>query len=155
MSDRESVINHLKIIHTWAEFARERDLQFFTAKHLEDIAQWSVDALNLLKEQEEQKQKWLQTIADTQLAISPTGYESEDELAKRGWEWNGLQIAWEIIAGEERSEHTRLVRCKDCAHGSLWCGNIKCVKPGMKKYEMDLHPVNWFCADGERRTDDA
>lgn len=52
MPDRETVITHLQIIHTWAEFARERDLQFFTAKHLEDIAQWSDDALNLLKEQE-------------------------------------------------------------------------------------------------------
>ena len=50
--DRETVITHLQIIHTWAEFARERDLQFFTAKHLEDIAQWSDDALNLLKKQE-------------------------------------------------------------------------------------------------------
>ena len=52
--DRETVITHLQIIHTWAEFARERDLQFFTAKHLEDIAQWSDDALELLKEQEAQ-----------------------------------------------------------------------------------------------------
>lgn len=50
--DRETVITHLQIIHTWAEFARERDLNFFTAKHLEDIAQWADDALNLLKEQE-------------------------------------------------------------------------------------------------------
>ena len=49
--DRETVITHLQIIHTWAEFARERDLQFFTAKHLDDIAQWADDALNLLKEQ--------------------------------------------------------------------------------------------------------
>ena len=54
MADRESVITHLQIIHTWAEFARERDLQFFTAKHLEDIAQWSDDALNLLKEQDDE-----------------------------------------------------------------------------------------------------
>ena len=52
--DRETVITHLQIIRTWAEFARERDLQFFTAKHLEDIAQWVDDALNLLKEQEEE-----------------------------------------------------------------------------------------------------
>ena len=52
MPDRESVITHLQIIHTWAAFARERDLQFFTAKHLEDIAQWSDDAIELLKEQE-------------------------------------------------------------------------------------------------------
>lgn len=52
MHDRELVITHLQIIHTWAEFARERDLQFFTEKHLEDIAQWADDALALLKEQE-------------------------------------------------------------------------------------------------------
>ena len=50
--DRETVITHLQIIHTWASFARERDLQFFTAKHLEDIAQWAYDAIALLKEQE-------------------------------------------------------------------------------------------------------
>ena len=52
MHDKKNVITHLQIIHTWAEFARERDLQFFTPKHLEDIAQWSDDAIALLKEQE-------------------------------------------------------------------------------------------------------
>lgn len=52
MPDMENVITHLQIIHTWAEFARERDLNFFTAKHLEDIAQWSDDAFAMLKEQE-------------------------------------------------------------------------------------------------------
>ena len=51
MADRESVITHLQIIHTWAEFARERDLQFFTAKHLEDIAKWTDDAIELLKQE--------------------------------------------------------------------------------------------------------
>ena len=49
MADKELVITHLQIIHTWADFARERDLQFFTAKHLEDIAQWSEDAIAMLK----------------------------------------------------------------------------------------------------------
>lgn len=48
----ETAITHLQIIHTWAEFARERDINFFTAKHLEDIAQWADDAIALLKEQE-------------------------------------------------------------------------------------------------------
>ena len=52
MPDRESVITHLQIIHTWAEFARERDLQFFTPKHLRDIAEWTDDAIKLLKDQE-------------------------------------------------------------------------------------------------------
>ena len=58
MADKELVITHLLIIHTWAEFARERDLQFFTKKHLEDIAQWSEDAINLLKEQKTVKPEW-------------------------------------------------------------------------------------------------
>ena len=50
MPDRESAITHLQIIRTWASFARERDLQFFTKKHLEDIEQWARDAIALLKE---------------------------------------------------------------------------------------------------------
>ena len=49
--DRETVITHLQIIHTWAEFARERDLNLFTAKHMEDIAQWADDALALINTQ--------------------------------------------------------------------------------------------------------
>lgn len=47
-----------------------------------------------------QKQKWLQNIADQQLAVSPTGYETEEGLAKRTGEWNGLQMAWEILTKE-------------------------------------------------------
>lgn len=55
MTDRETVITHLQIIHTWAEFARERDVQFFTPKHLEDMAEWTDDALALLKGQKAKK----------------------------------------------------------------------------------------------------
>ena len=51
--DRETVITHLQIIHTWALFARERNLNFFTARHLEDIAKWADNAIDLLKEQDE------------------------------------------------------------------------------------------------------
>jgi hypothetical protein len=53
MSNRGNAITHLMIIRTWASFARERDLQFFTAKHLENIVQWADDAISLLKEQED------------------------------------------------------------------------------------------------------
>lgn len=63
-----------------------------------------VGAIALLKSQQAeieqlkaQKQKWIQNIADQQLAASPTGYETEEELAKRTGEWNGLQMAWEIL----------------------------------------------------------
>ena len=53
MPDRESVTTHLHIIRTWASFAREHVLQFFTTKHLEDITTWADDAIELLKEQDE------------------------------------------------------------------------------------------------------
>ena len=69
MAEKELVITHLQIIHTWAEFARERDLQFFTKKHLEDITQWTTDALALLKEQEVEG-KWIY---------------GEDETGVDGW----------------------------------------------------------------------
>ena len=76
--DRETVMTHLQIIHTWAEFARERDLNFFTVKHLEDIAQWADDALNLLKEQEV-------TINELQNAygyLQKQFFEAQDKLLK-------------------------------------------------------------------------
>ena len=40
-----------------------------------------------------------------------------------------------------------LVRCKDCKH--WWYGNY-CDKHGKGQENAD-----WYCADGERRTDDA
>ena len=138
MIDREKVINAVETaFDVWIDDST--GLSWFKedeARHAKD------EVLALLKEQEEQKRKWLQTIADTQLAISPTGYESEDELAKRGGEWNGLQIAWEIIAGEERSEHPRLVRCKDCK----WRGTNACFCKARDDVQDD-----WFCSEGERK----
>ena len=115
------------------------------------------DAIELLKSQQAeiermkaQKQKWLQNIADQQLAVSPTGYETEEELTKRTGEWNGLQMAWEIIAGKERSEHQMLVRCKDCKWNSgygkgMYVCFCTCYKTGTP------HKDDWFCADGERK----
>ena len=64
MADKELVITHLQIIHTWASYAHERNLQFFTRKHLEDIAKWSGDALALLKEQAEKIRSLERTIED-------------------------------------------------------------------------------------------
>ena len=69
---------------------------------IECIAVLHDDALALLKEQEEQKRRWLQSIADNQLANSPT-YGKDDNVAywhKRGI-WDGLQIAWEILTEEK------------------------------------------------------
>ena len=106
-----------------------------------------------MKEQEEQKRKWLQTIADTQLAVSPTGYETDEELAKRTGEWNGLQMAWEIITGEERSEHPHIVRCKDCLHFV----HVRTDAIGHCTKDIScwvFRDMNWFCADGKKEQTD-
>ena len=136
MPDMEKVISDIEQQIRWIE-----EIECHKFPGWLNVTNAMRDALALLKEQEEQKWKWLQTIADTQLAISPTGYESEDEMAKREWEWNGLQIAWEIIAGEERSEHPRLVRCKDCKH---------ILPKGFCHKHSRKVTDDWFCADGER-----
>ncbi len=64
MTDRESAITHLMIISTWASFARERDLQFFTEKHLESMEAWADEAITLLKEQEEREKMICKGICD-------------------------------------------------------------------------------------------
>lgn len=92
--DREKVITHLMIIHTWAEFARKRDLQFFTAKHLENIAQWSDDALALLKEQKEKKDRLLRHISDVQYTMGGFADQTTDYDKGR---YDGLEAAWRII----------------------------------------------------------
>ena len=51
---REDVLTHLRIMHTWATFALEKKQNFFTSNHMKNIAQWTEDALALLKEQEEE-----------------------------------------------------------------------------------------------------
>ena len=46
------VIMHLKIVRIWADFARERDLMFFTEKHLENMVQWMDEAIEKLEDQQ-------------------------------------------------------------------------------------------------------
>ena len=94
--DRETVITHLQIIHTWAEFARERDLQFFTAKHLEDIAQWADDAIALLKEQQKTPVVFSQDDGSITTACGNCGWDLDKAYSRcpkcqRELDWNSLQ----------------------------------------------------------------
>ena len=50
--NRDDVIGHLQIMHTWATFALENDRDFFNAGHMKSIAEWTSDAIALLKDQE-------------------------------------------------------------------------------------------------------
>lgn len=52
MPNREKVITDLQIIHTWAEFALEKDLNFFEKPHIQDIKEWTEDAITLLQKQD-------------------------------------------------------------------------------------------------------
>lgn len=125
MPDRKSVITHLQIIHTWAAFARERDLQFFTAKHLEDIAQWSDDAIELLKEPEKQK-----FLVDEKGKITP------------------LPV---VIPNCPLKEQETVVRCKDCwkkGNPYLCRFDRDLEEHGSHRTEADN---DWFCADGEAK----
>ena len=121
MPDRESVITHLQIIHTWASFARERDVQFFTPKHLEDIAEWADDALELIHDQQ------------SQIAMLVVAQHELCEMMK------------------EQPEVVRCKDCINCVkepNGELYCDILAVgYEPlGSKKVNAD-----WFCADGERQ----
>ena len=67
------------------------------------VPELHADTLELLKEQEEKKRKWLQTIADNQLANAPREkdeFMSLDEHLEREYRrgiYDGLQMAWEIV----------------------------------------------------------
>jgi hypothetical protein len=88
MPDREKVMS-------WLEGLSQEDWRMFHSdSEVQTIAK---ETLSMLKEEEEQKRKWLQAIADNQLAVSPTGHETKEELARKTGEWSGLQMAWNIL----------------------------------------------------------
>lgn len=124
MADKELVITHLQIIHTWSEFARERDLQFFTKKHLEDIAQWSDDAIVLLKEQKDSIRILISDLEDLQ--------KEHDKLLDKT-----IPL---ITNGQE------VVRCKDCKHWSEEFDRNCLKRSGWFRTTPD-----WFCADAEHK----
>ena len=51
MADKKQVITHLQIMHTWATFAIQNDMNFFTIDHMKSIAEWTNDVLELLKDE--------------------------------------------------------------------------------------------------------
>ena len=93
--DRENVIADIEQQIRWIE-----EIECHKFPGWLNVTNAMRDALALLKEQENLKEKLLRNIADNQLAVSPTGYETEEELAKRTGEWNGLQMAYEIVLND-------------------------------------------------------
>ena len=55
------------------------------------------------------------------------------------------------LRNDPESEWVEIIRCKDCRWGREVCGNIECsVDSNMPEY----HGYEWFCPNGERRTDE-
>jgi len=59
--------------------------------------------------------------------------------------------------GNEIAKMPKVVRCKDCKYGSLYCTEdvcgetlIECNRPDVGDV-IEIHGWKWFCADGERK----
>lgn len=78
-----------------------RDLRYLVsfggASQQSMVLEIARESLELIREFEEQICKWLQTIADNQIAISGTDPLTEYEQGK----WDGLQMAFDIMTGEQ------------------------------------------------------
>lgn len=136
--DREKVIKGLEILMNGCEYIQCEDCCFYISTkpfrcglREEQIQE---DALALLKEQQEQIDRLLEESA------------SNAEMAE------GMK--------ELLKEQEAVVRCKDCANGEVctqsWDGvqYVECHAHEEEGYDHeDGHPLDWFCADGKRRTD--
>ena len=107
MTDRERVITGLEIILNGCDEIQCEDCCFHIKEPTKprrcgiDEEQIQEEALALLKEQEEQKQKWLQSIADNQLANapkdSPMSLDEQLESEYKSGIFDGLQMAFDIL----------------------------------------------------------
>ena len=50
------------------------------------------------------------------------------------------------------SAQPEIVRCEDCRWGRKVCGNIECFVDS--NIPTEYHGYEWFCPNGERRTDE-
>lgn len=56
------------------------------------------------------------------------------------------------VLEEVPSAQPEIVRCKDCRWGKEVCGNIECFAD--TNVPPEYHGYDWFCPNGERRTDE-
>ena len=51
----------------------------------------------------------------------------------------------------KKDAQSEIIRCKDCRWGKEVCGNIECFAD--TNVPPEYHGYEWFCPNGERRTD--
>ena len=86
----------------------------------------------------------LQCIIDGTVRCASCGY-SIDKHGRYGCHQDCAIDALAVL-----KEQPEIVRCKDCKHGQLIQGEIWCHK----YVPRTMIPPDWFCADGERRSND-
>ena len=90
-----------------------------------DMNQLLLDALDLLREQED-----LGTELTNAVELIHKKNERIEKLLK---------------------EQEAVVHCKDCKHGEIHGIDVECVAHEEVSYDPEpWHPLDWFCADGER-----
>ena len=88
--DKRCVLNWLNEVYV----TPSRAFDEYTEDELKMFAH---NAIAMLQEQEEQKQRWLKQIEDAQITVCRTWNETEEGIAKRTGMWNGLQMALDIL----------------------------------------------------------
>ena len=81
-----------------------------------------------------------------------------DALEREGWslcrnyqkDKNTMVYETKSIA-EIPTAQPEITRCKDCRWGREACGNIECFIDS--NIPTEYHGYEWFCPNGERRTD--
>lgn len=56
------------------------------------------------------------------------------------------------LRNDPDADWAEVVRCKDCRWGREVCGNIECFVDS--NIPPEYHGYEWFCPNGERRTDE-
>ncbi len=51
----------------------------------------------------------------------------------------------------QRMNYIEIVRCKDCKRGQYQRNGSTGIEYNYCTYRRDITPLNWFCADGERK----
>ena len=62
-----------------------------------------------------------------------------------------MDIAEKIVIAMP-SAQPEIIRCKECRWGREVCGNIECFAD--TNVPPEYHGYEWFCPNGERRTDE-
>ena len=120
--DKETAITHLQIISTWAGFALEKDMNFFTKKHLQDIEAWTKDAAELLKEQQKQRFFVDSDGKITPLPIQPQWISVKDNRPKDQKPVIVYVPPHTNIYGDEFIGYVGMAYYTYSVNGGYWCG---------------------------------